>query len=371
MQRAMSEAYQKTLAQEIADILGEKQPLARKQIETIVGRFGDDGALQLLQETLAIEANGGMLTNNGTRRRTVGGVFFHLALQQTEPLQRTQIRQNYVRKVMLQSGELKPSVPRRFRWQQNKLEELFERHGEVFAVKIILTGRPGRVQHYKDMIVTTMKGTGVPNQFPRGVPTPPSTPTDYIVYISAKQWKKVSDAIKNPDDALIVEGYCAFDAEAKAIAVYTTAITTRMTRIALKEQQKAAIEEGTNGKVEEGDQEANHQTPAPKSAAPRTNVPPPPAPKKPAPAPVPMKAAPAPVKQAVNSAPAPVAPSISRDEASAMLKRLYKEEDEAREAMEEIKSLPPNEQTGLGEALRELQRVKNEIRAIKQQFPGL
>ncbi|MFN8374707.1 MAG: phosphorylated adapter RNA export RNA-binding domain-containing protein [Anaerolineae bacterium] len=365
----MSEAYQKTLAQEIADILGEKQPLARKQIETIVGRFGDDGALQLLQETLAIEANGGMLTNNGTRRRTVGGVFFHLALQQTEPLQRTQIRQNYVRKVMLQSGEMKPSVPRRFRWQQNKLEELFERHGEVFAVKIILTGRPGRVQHYKDMIVTTMKGTGIPNQFPRGVPTPPSTPTDYIVYISAKQWKKVSDAIKNPDDALIVEGYCAFDADAKAIGVYTTAITTRMTRIALKEQQKATLEGETNGKVNDTVEGDMIPAPAVKPAAPRTNVPPPPAPKKPAP--VPVKTVAAPVKQVVNSAPAPVAPSISRDEASAKLKSLYKAEDDAREAMEEIKSLPPNEQAGLGEALRELQRVKNEIKAIKQQFPGL
>ena len=48
----MSEEIQKTLAQEIADTLGEKQVLSRKQIETIVERYGEDGARALLQETL-------------------------------------------------------------------------------------------------------------------------------------------------------------------------------------------------------------------------------------------------------------------------------------------------------------------------------
>lgn len=349
----MSEEIQKTLAQEIADALGEKQVLSRKQIETIVERYGEDGARALLQETLDIEADGGMLTNNGTRRRTIGGVFFYLAIQRTQPMERYQIRQNFLKKTMVESGEIKPSVPRRFRWQPKKLEELFERHGEVIAVKIVLTGRPGRIQHYKEMIVTTMRGTGLPNQFPRGVPTPPSTPTDYIVYISSRQWKKVSEAIKDPEDALIIEGYCAYDNEAKAIGVYTTAITTRLMRIALKEKQKSES-------IEQGDEESSNGM-EPEVEAPVRR----PAPAKPA-AVKPQAAAPKPQPIAQ-----PTAPSISRDEATVMLRDLYNAEDNAREAMEEIKALPPSEQTGLGEALRELQHIKNDIKAIKQMYPGM
>jgi hypothetical protein len=356
-QPIMSEEIQKILAQEIADILGEKQVLARKQIETIVQRYGEDGARALLQETLDIEASGGMLTNNGTRRRTIGGVFFYLAIQRTQPMERYQIRQNFLKKTMVESGEIKPSVPRRFRWQPKKLEELFERHGEVIAVKIILTGRPGRIQHYKEMIVTTMRGTGVPNQFPRGVPAPPNTPTDYIVYISSRQWKKVSEAIKNPEDVLIIEGYCAFDNEAKAIGVYTTAITTRLMRIALKEKQKSESLEQVDGEFSNG-LEAEVEAPVRKPAASK------PAAAKQVAAPKPQHAAPPP-------APAAPAPSISRDEATAMLRELYQAEDEARDAMEEIKALPPSEQAGLGEALRELQRIKNDIKAIKQMYPGM
>ncbi len=356
----MSEEIQKTLAEEIAEILGEKQVLARKQIQSIVERYGEEGARALLEETLEIEANGGLMTNSGTRRRTIGGVFFYLAIQRTEPLQRYQIRQGFLRKNMMKTGELKPSVPRRFKWQPKKLEELLERSGEVIAVKIVLTGRPGRIQHYKEMIVTTMKGTGIPNQFPRGVPAPPSTPTDYIVYISSRQWKKVSEAIKNPEDALIIEGYCAYDGEAKAIGVYTTSVTTRLLRIALKEKQKADAAERMDGEEDgTGEEEVQAAVPAPKAAAPKRAS----AQK--------ANAAPTP-RQVEHAAPAaPAAPTISRDDATAMLKQLYKAEDEARESMEEIKALPPSEQTGLGEALRELQRIKNEIKAIKQQFPGL
>jgi cell division septation protein DedD len=357
----MSEEIQKPLAEQIADTLGEKQFLARKQIQSIVDRFGEEGAIALLQETLDIEANGGLLTSSGTRRRTIGGIFFHLALQNTQPMERYQLRQNFVRKTMLEKGEIKPRVIRPFKWQPQKLEELFERHGEITAVKIVLTGRPGRLQHYKEMIVTTMRGTGMPNQLPRGVPIPPSTPTDYIVYISSKQWKKVSEAIKNPEDVLVIEGYCAYDTEAKAIGVYTTAITTKLLRIALKEKQKAESTTRENGEGREDGDEAVLAVEAAPKPAPTKSA----APKAKAPAPKPQPAAPPP------PAPAAPEPSLSRDEAAAMLKELYKAEDEAREAMDEIKSLPPSEQTGLGEALRELTRIKNDIKAIKQMYPGM
>jgi len=35
------------------------------------------------------------------------------------------------------------------------------------------------------------------------LPTPPTTPTTYIVLIARKQWAKVVEAIHDPDDVLM------------------------------------------------------------------------------------------------------------------------------------------------------------------------
>jgi len=50
--------------------------------------LGPDHTTQLLAQTLEVEAQGGMLIMNGTRRRTPGGVFFQLVRQQATRSQR-------------------------------------------------------------------------------------------------------------------------------------------------------------------------------------------------------------------------------------------------------------------------------------------
>lgn len=60
----------------------ERQPVAL--IGRIVRRLGHVQAGALLDRALAIEAGGGMLTNDGARRRTPGGVFFVLVKQHLE-----------------------------------------------------------------------------------------------------------------------------------------------------------------------------------------------------------------------------------------------------------------------------------------------
>jgi len=61
--------------EQLAEILQEpKVPLLRQVLRTL----GQERCAALLAETLACEANGGLLTQDGTRRRTPGGVFFQL-----------------------------------------------------------------------------------------------------------------------------------------------------------------------------------------------------------------------------------------------------------------------------------------------------
>jgi len=80
-----------------------------------------------------------------------------------------------------------------------------------------------------------MTARAVPS-LPKGMPTPPATPTTYTVYISAKQWAKVAQALGNPEDILIVEGTPVYDPTLEGIAVYVTNATTKQ----LQQAQRAA-----------------------------------------------------------------------------------------------------------------------------------
>src|SRR3954451_14693464 len=66
----------------IADQLGEAEVLPRRQIGRVVRALGQERARALLAETLAIEARGGLMLPDGSRRRPPGGVFFRLLRDQ-------------------------------------------------------------------------------------------------------------------------------------------------------------------------------------------------------------------------------------------------------------------------------------------------
>jgi phosphorylated adapter RNA export protein len=72
-ERAMREAITT-----VAEKLGETEPRQREIISAIVGHLGIEPTMTLLHETVAIEDQGGLLTADGTRRRTPGGVFMML-----------------------------------------------------------------------------------------------------------------------------------------------------------------------------------------------------------------------------------------------------------------------------------------------------
>ncbi len=116
------------------------------------------------------------------------------------------------------------------------LEDMGDEKGQATTVKLTLIGRPGRVIDRGTCIVTTMQESRVPS-LPKGLPTPEPTPTTYTVYIATRQWRKVAEAIADPDDTLILEGFPQLDAQTKSIAVFVSNATTKKLQMAQKEQQ--------------------------------------------------------------------------------------------------------------------------------------
>lgn len=58
--------------------MNETEPSVRHKIKQIIEVCGIEQTQAWLEETLSIEASGGMMVNTGERRRTPGGVFFYL-----------------------------------------------------------------------------------------------------------------------------------------------------------------------------------------------------------------------------------------------------------------------------------------------------
>ncbi|MEI7769846.1 MAG: phosphorylated adapter RNA export RNA-binding domain-containing protein [Chloroflexales bacterium] len=65
----------------IATYLGETDPKPKATIERSVATLGIDAAQALRQEVEGIEAAGGMMTTDGSRRRTPGGIYLLLLKQ--------------------------------------------------------------------------------------------------------------------------------------------------------------------------------------------------------------------------------------------------------------------------------------------------
>ena len=224
----------------IAQELGETQPVPLAQIRRIVQRLGPEAALAFLEEAQQIEAQGGLMLPDGSRRRTPGGVFFFLVRQRISPEDRAVIFPGWPKRPTSRTGTAQapaaqpaaPVVPP---------ETLPNLTGELRTVKITLIGRPGPITTSPTgTITTTMQSRNVP-ALPRGVPAPPTTPTQYTVYIGPKQWAKVAAALSNPEYVLLVEAFPATDPGRPGITVYATNVTTKVLQQAQRaaQQQKA------------------------------------------------------------------------------------------------------------------------------------
>lgn len=225
------------LVNELATRLQERNKPLLHRIVLVVGV---DRATALLHQTLAIEAQGGQMTLDGTRRKTPGGIFITLARAQATPEERPRLRQSGHKPMRTtpapapppaaqtppapepsnQAPVQAPRAPANARsmpaltWAaaQQLVTQALQASGEAKTVKITLIGRPSKIVQQPTCVIVAMQGQAPPS-LPKGLPAPPAhSAITWAVFIATKQWNGVKDTIaSNPEDQLIVEGYPLLD----------------------------------------------------------------------------------------------------------------------------------------------------------------
>jgi len=244
--------------QEIAAALGETAHGPLGKVGRVVGRLGTARARAFLARAHEIEAGGGLMLPDGSRRRTPGGVFFHLVRTDATltPADRADIfppKSARTGRTMAGTAPptttpvpLTPPTPPMTAalapaWTDDDdraiNQHLHDETGRATTVKITIVGRPGTVLDRGQVIVLSLRQDTAP-ALPKGLPEP-ATGTRYALLIAAKQWAKVAAALDaDPEDALIAEGYPSLDPRfPQGIAVHATSVTTKRMQAAKRAAQ--------------------------------------------------------------------------------------------------------------------------------------
>lgn len=88
-------------------------------------------------------------------------------------------------------------------------------------MRLQLTGRPGALLRHGLTTVTALVSRQAP-RLPEGLPEPP--PVTYVVYGAEKQWDRVAET---PGAAVVVDGYCFYDADLRHLAVLAQNVMPR------------------------------------------------------------------------------------------------------------------------------------------------
>jgi hypothetical protein len=215
-----------TLTWEILEILSEPNTWL---VQRVVAEIGVERTRHFLAGTLAVEAEGGLLVERGTRRRTPGGVFFYLVRNGVSPAERKRLwprqRQKGKKRSQNQQSTIEPLA-----WAEREplVAQALKRPGRASKVKVTVIGRPQKVVDAQSCVITVFQSKELPASLPKGLPTPSHVPTNYAVFIALKQWQKVAETLKaNPADELIIEGHAVYEPKMQGMAVLAQSVTTK------------------------------------------------------------------------------------------------------------------------------------------------
>jgi hypothetical protein len=224
----------------IARALGETAPGPRAQIAQIVQVFGLATALRLLEKVRDVEAHGGLLVRNGSRRRTPGGTFFHLARSWCRGTEERRIfgHASASSEAAVVKGDMPTSrAPHSPPLSLPEALALFTpdlRKGDA-TVKLTLVGQPGSVVDCKTYVAFELTSS-LPGNLPKGLPAVPQTTITWVALVTAKQWKPVAASLADtPETKVIIEGY-PVASETKHFVMASSCTTT-----ALQQANRAAV----------------------------------------------------------------------------------------------------------------------------------
>ncbi len=232
----MNDTSQKVeeVAQEIARELNETDENAVKQITHLTELMGTEQARHWMLMALQAQEHDGVLTSDKSRKRTVGGTFFQFVYTHGKTLN----GKNVKRPPFNPPQDAEKPAP--FNWNDRialiKTEFNANNKGVVMSENMFISGRPGKIVDRGEFIVTIMASGHKAPVLPKGLPKPSETVTNYAVYISKKHWNKVKDALGDPTDKLIIEGYPKTDKEVSAIAIFATSVKS------LNQQKQKKVE---------------------------------------------------------------------------------------------------------------------------------
>jgi len=231
-------------AVEIAAQLGETEEEPIRQIRRAARVLGEERVRSLVAQTLEVEATGGLMNLNASRRRTPGGVFFHLMRANIEHKEWYRIFRPQTTgydKGTSGAGKAPAMGATPFDWTTfgAAAAEAMSSAGEATTVKLTVIGRPGKIVERGDVALVAMRSEKAPS-LPKGVPAPPAPQTDYMVLVGMKQWRKVAEALAaDPADKLLIEGYPTVQPEVAGITVYATSATTTGIQVGKRAAQTA------------------------------------------------------------------------------------------------------------------------------------
>ncbi len=210
-------------------------------IKRIVEEIGVKRSLNVLKRTLVIEAGDGIMTHDGSRRRTPGGAFFFLvrgriSLDQYYRVWEKDRPDNLpVKPKAKKSPKKRKDLP----WQSRiaLFKEIAGKHGQASQTEVKLVGRPIKVLPRGKVVILTLRNRDQPG-LPKGLPKVPDDATVFLVFLTLKQWKKIANSMRDKSDKMIITGFPVFSNKLNAIAVWAQrAISVNMDK-ARREKNK-------------------------------------------------------------------------------------------------------------------------------------
>jgi hypothetical protein len=221
-------------AEAIAARLSEPNLVLIRRVLRVIGA---DRTMAVVEAALALEAEGGMLVKDGSRRRTPGGTFFALVRQGLS------VRQRHLIFPWVMPPRPRESAPRRVTWAELQAlvhNDTDSQTGSATTMKLSLVGRPVRPKIQGQVVIFQLQGTP-PATLPKELPAlPKHTPMVWVVVLGKRQWDKVKDSLaRDPTDKLVLDGYPYMDGT-RPILLVSGCVSVALQRATKAAQQAAA-----------------------------------------------------------------------------------------------------------------------------------